>query len=117
MNTTELIRPTAYERQTADDMLTDVVTVIDTVAVAGPPVLAMWAGTVLFALMLAGPFALLVTFLVVLVAAAALVTLAGAILASPYLLVRHLRLRLAKRRRVSEVSAPIATVVAARAAR
>ena len=91
MNTTELIRPTAYERQTADDMLTDVVTVIDTVAVAGPPVLAMWAGTVLFALMLAGPFALLVTVLVVLVAAAALVTLAGAILAAPYLLFRHLR--------------------------
>ena len=75
MNTTELIRPTAYERQTADDMLTDVVTVIDTVAVAGPPVLAMWAGTVLFALM---------------VAAAALVTLAGAIFAALYLLFRHL---------------------------
>ncbi len=41
--------------------------------------------------MLAGPFAFLVTLIVVLVAAAALVTLAGAILATPYLLVRHLR--------------------------
>ena len=49
------------------------------------------AGTVLLALMLAGPFAFLVTLIVVLVAAAALVTLAGAILATPYLLVRHLR--------------------------
>ena len=67
--------------------------------------------------MLAGPFALLVTFVVVLVAAAALIALAGAILATPFLLMRHLRLRLAKRRRVSEVSAPFATVVAARAAR
>ena len=54
--------------------------------------------------MLAGPFALLVTFVVVLAAAAALVTLAGAILATPYLLIRHFRLRLAKRRHVSEVS-------------
>ena len=67
--------------------------------------------------MLAGPFALLVTFVVVLVAAAALIALAGAILATPYLLMRHLRARLAKRRRVADVSAPIATVVAARAAR
>ena len=41
--------------------------------------------------MLAGPFALLVTFFVVLVAAAALVALAGAILATPYLLIRHFR--------------------------
>ena len=39
--------------------------------------------------MLAGPFALLVTCAVVVVAAAALVALVGAILASPYLLVRH----------------------------
>ena len=39
------------------------------------------------------------------------------ILATPYLLMRHLRVRLPKRRSVSEVSAPIATVVAARAAR
>jgi hypothetical protein len=53
----------------------------------------------------------------VLVAAALLVALAGAILASPYLLMRHVRVRLAKRRDVSEVPAPIATVVAARAAR
>ena len=79
--------------------------------------LLAWVGTVLFALMLAGPFALLVTFVVVLAAAAALVTLAGAILATPYLLIRHVRARLAKRRRVSEGRAPIATVVAARAAR
>jgi len=41
--------------------------------------------------MLAGPFAFLVTLILVLVAAAALLTLAGAILATPYLLVRHVR--------------------------
>jgi hypothetical protein len=102
MSTTESISPTASGHQASDDLRTEVLPVFDTVFVAGPPVLLAWAGTVLFALMLAGPFALLVTLVAVLVAAAAIVTLAGAILASPYLLIRHLRLRLAQRREVSE---------------
>ena len=117
MYTTEPFTPTASGPPTLGDEVAEVFPLVDTVFVAGPPVLLAWAGTVLFALMLAGPFALLVTFVVVLVAAAAVIALAGAILATPYLLMRHLRVRLAKRRRVSEVSAPIATVVAARAAR
>ena len=117
MNTTERITPTASGPPTLGDQLAEVLPVIDTVFVAGPPVLVAWAGTVLFALMLAGPFALVATLVVVLVAAAAVVTLAGAILATPYLLIRHFRLRLAKRRHVSEGWAPIATVVAARASR
>jgi hypothetical protein len=117
MHTTDPIHPTASGPRSLGDQLADVLPVIGTIYVAGPPVLVAWAGTVLFALMLAGPFALLVTLVAVLAAAAALVTLAGAILATPYLLMRHLRLRLAKRHRVSGVSAPIATVVAARAAR
>jgi hypothetical protein len=112
MHTTEPITPTASGRRTLGDQLAEVLPVVDTVYVAGPPVLLAWAGTVLFALMLAGPFALLVTLVVALVAAAALVTLAGAILATPYLLIRHFRLRLAKRRHFSEGWAPIATVVA-----
>jgi hypothetical protein len=117
MDTTEPFTPTASGPRTLGDQLADVLPVVDTVFVAGPPVLVAWAGTVLLALMLAGPFALLVTLVVALAAAAALVTLAGAILATPYLLIRHLRLRLAKRRHVSEGWAPIATVVAARASR
>jgi hypothetical protein len=91
MNTADPISPTTYGPPSLGDMLADTVPVIDTVFVAGPPVLLMWAGTVVLALMLAGPFALLVTLVVVLVAAAALVTLAGAVVATPYLLVRHLR--------------------------
>jgi hypothetical protein len=91
MNTNEPISPTASAPPTLGDMLADIVPVLGTVFVAGPPVLVAWAATVLLALMLAGPFAFLVTLIVVLVAAAALVTLAGAILATPYLLVRHLR--------------------------
>jgi hypothetical protein len=91
MNTNEPISPTASAPATVGDMLADIVPVLETVFVAGPPLLMAWTGTVLLALMLAGPFALLVTLIVVLVAAAALVTLVGAILATPYLLVRYLR--------------------------
>ena len=117
MNTTEPLTPTASGPPTRGDVLADVLPVIDTVNVAGPPILLAWAGTVLFALMLAGPFAVLVTLVVALAAAAALVTLAGAILATPYLLIRQVCRHLAKRRHFAEGSAPIATVVAARAAR
>jgi hypothetical protein len=78
---------------TFGEIRAEVLPVIDTVYVAGPPLAFAWAATVLFALMLAGPFALVVALGLVLVAAAAVVALAGAILASPYLLVRHLRAR------------------------
>jgi hypothetical protein len=114
---TQPITPTASGPPTLGDQLADVLPIVDTVYVAGPPGLVAWAGTVLFALMLAGPFALVATLVVVLVAAAAVVALAGAILATPYLLIRHFRLRLAKRRSFTEGPAPIATIVAAGAAR
>jgi len=112
MNATDPITPTASGPPTLGDQLAEVLPIVDTVYVAGPPLLVAWAGTVLFALMLAGPFALLVTLVAVFAAAAALVTLAGAILATPYLLIRHFHQRLAERRHLAEGSAPIATVVA-----
>jgi hypothetical protein len=112
MHTTEPITPTASGPPTHRDRMAEIVPLVSTVFVAGPPVLVAWAGTVLFALMLAGPFALLVTLVVALAAAAALVMLAGAILASPYLVIRHVRRRLAERHHLSEGWAPIATVVA-----
>jgi hypothetical protein len=112
MHTTESISPTASGPPTLRDQLADVLPLADTVFVAGPPIVVAWAGTVLFALMLAGPFALVATLVVVLVAAAAIVALAGAILATPYLLIRHVRLRVAKRRHVAEVRAPIAALIA-----
>ena len=117
MQNTEPLTPIASGPPTLRDEVTEVGPLIGTVFVAGPPVLLAWTGTVLFALMLAGPFALLVTLVIAFVAAAAVVTMAGAILATPYLLVRHVRQRLANRRRATVVSAPMATVVAARAAR
>ena len=117
MQNTEPLTPIASGPPTLRDEVTEVAPLIGTVCVAGPPVLLAWTGTVLFALMLAGPFALLVTLVIAFAAAAAVVTLAGTILAAPYLLVRHVRLRLAQRPQVSDAPAPIATVVAAGTAR
>jgi hypothetical protein len=61
------------------------------VPVAGPPAIIIVGPWVLLALLVAGPFACLLTIVVALVAAAGLVGLVGAVLASPYLLARHLR--------------------------
>ena len=97
MHTTEPVTATASGPPTLGDMVAEVVPLIGAVYQAGPPVLVGGAGTVLFALLLVGPFVLLVTLAVAVAAAAALVALAGAILATPYLLIRHVRTRIASR--------------------
>jgi uncharacterized membrane protein YjgN (DUF898 family) len=56
-------------------------------------------------------FALIGLVVVALAAVAALVALAGAILATPYLLVRSLRRRLAARHQSTEGSVPIAAAI------
>jgi hypothetical protein len=77
-------------------------------------------GIVLLGLVLVLPlvpsFALIGVVVVALAAVAALVALAGAILATPYLVVRGLRRRLAERHQSTEGSAPIATAIARAAA-
>ena len=102
MTTTEQLTPpralSAPEpHQPSDDVVDDTLPLVDLVAVAGPPVVLLAGPLVLFALVLVGPFALLLTLVVVLAAAATVVALVGAILASPYLLVRHLRAHRAER--------------------
>ena len=97
MHTTEPLTPTASRPPALGDMVAETATLIGAVYQAGPPVLAAWVGIVLFSLLLVGPFVLLVTLAVVVVAAAALVALAGAILATPFLLVRHVSARIASR--------------------
>jgi hypothetical protein len=108
MHTTEPSSPPACRPPSFRDQAAEVLPVVGAIFVAGPPVVVAWTATVLFALMLAGPFALVATFVVVLVAAAAVLALAGAVLATPYLLVRHV----ATRRHLSEAWAPLITVVA-----
>ena len=61
---------------------------------------------------LAPGFAMIGVLVVAFIAVAALVALAGAILATPYLVVRSVRRRLAERHESTEGSVPIATAVA-----
>ena len=57
-------------------------------------------------------FALIGVVVVALAAVAALVALAGAVLATPYLLARSVRRRLAERHQSTDGSAPIAAAIA-----
>lgn len=98
-------RPSASGLPTLGDQPAEVRSLLGVVVVAGPPALPAAAGIVLFALLLIGPFVLILT----LVALAALVALAGALVASPYLLVRHLR----RHRRAAAVGAPAPQLVSA----
>jgi hypothetical protein len=69
----------------------DISPLIEAVPVAGPPAVLLAIPWLLLVLVLAGPFALLFTFVLVLLAAALVIAAIVAIAASPYLLVRHLR--------------------------
>jgi hypothetical protein len=73
-------------------------------------------GIVLLGMVLVLPlvpsFALIGVVVVALAAVAALVALAGAVLATPYLLLRSLRRHLAERHQSTEGSVPMATAIA-----
>jgi hypothetical protein len=108
MRTTEPHTITASGPPHLGDAAVEIVPVISAIFAAGPPVLLMWLGAVAFALLLAGPFLLIVTLVVALAAVAGLVILAAAILASPFLLVRHLHRRAAHREPAAESWSPVA---------
>jgi hypothetical protein len=80
-------RPPDSEPPIVGEMIDEIVPLIGVVPVAGPPVIYLAGPWVLLALTLTGPFLLLVTFAL---AAMSLVAVTAAILAPPYLLVRHL---------------------------
>jgi len=86
MTTTELTEPPPAH----DEGPEEIVPLIGVVPQAGPPVLFVAAPLVLFALVLSGPFLLVLTLGALLAACAVLVAVAGALVASPYLLVRRL---------------------------
>jgi hypothetical protein len=80
------------------DMLREATSLVCAVAFYGPPVLFFAAPWLLLGLMLMGPFALVVTLVVALFAAAALIAGIGALLATPILMIRS--------RRTAHVPAP-----------
>ena len=96
----------APEPPTAAGILGGTLDLTLVVPVAGPPAILLVGPLVLFTLMVAGPFVVLLTIAALLIAATILGTLAGAVLASPYLLVRHLRGRRAAARESFSAPAP-----------
>jgi hypothetical protein len=109
-------RPATSARPTVDELLAEADDLVAFVPVAGPPVVFVLAPWMLLVLILAGPFAVLVAFVLMCFAATVLVGLTGAIVASPYLLVRHLRgyrTRRASRRARSESVVAIKSLPAA----
>ena len=73
-------KPIGSPPPTIGEILQETDPLIGYIPVAGPPVLLVVVPWVLFALMLAGPFALLITLVVLFVAATALIGLVGVIL-------------------------------------
>lgn len=105
MTTTELIEPPRASRppepsglagagarpaESLREMLEETLPIVGVAPVEGPAAILLAGPWVLLALMLSGPFAVLVTFVVLLAAAVALIGLVAAILAAPFVLVRRL---------------------------
>lgn len=108
------VRSSARDNPARDEGLGELVALINVIPGEGPAIILLAGPLVLFALALAGPFLVLLTFVVLLIACALLVALAGAIVASPYLIVRRLgRHRLRRTRQ----SAPAARFVPVNAGR
>ena len=79
----------ASDRPTASELLQRVVPGIFFVPLAGPPVILLLGPWLLLVLLIIPPAALLITLVLVLVVGAAALAALGALMASPYLLVRH----------------------------
>jgi hypothetical protein len=86
-------RPSASERPTVSELLQHVVPDAFFVPLAGPPVLLLLGPWLLLVLLIIPPAAFLITLALLAAVAAGLLFAAGALIASPYLLVRHLRAR------------------------
>ena len=77
--------------QTAADMVEETADLICTMALYGPPVVFLAAPWLLLGLVLIGPFAVVATLVIALLAAAALVAGIAALLAAPFLMLRGRR--------------------------
>jgi hypothetical protein len=84
-------QPSGSEHPTRGEVWGEIVPVVGVVVVAGPPLVLLAGPLVLVALIVAGPFVLMLTVVALLIGSTVVVALVGLILASPYLLLRHLR--------------------------
>jgi hypothetical protein len=98
MITSQAEAPEKAHRSEADvstfgEFVAETLPLIDLVPEVGPPLVFLVVPYLLCMILLIGPFALLLTIVILVVAATALVGLAGMVIAAPYLLVRRLRVR------------------------
>jgi hypothetical protein len=90
-------RSAASDLPTLGETLEESIPLIGVVAVVAPPVIFLAGPWLLLGLMLSGPFALVVALLTAAIALVAVVAALIAILAAPFLLVRYVRERRARR--------------------
>jgi hypothetical protein len=86
-------RSLAPDRPTLREGLGEALPLISAPAFFGPPVIFLLGPWLLLTLLLIPPAALLITLVVLFLLSAGLLAALGALIASPYLLVRHLRAR------------------------
>jgi hypothetical protein len=79
------------ERSTRGDLFHTAAPLIFAPAFDGPPVIFVLGPWLLLVLLLIGPFAAMVTVVLAMAVAAGLLAVLVAVIASPYLLIRHLR--------------------------
>ena len=79
------------ERSTRGDLFHTAAPLIDAPAFYGPPVIFVLGPWLLLVLLLIGPFAAMVTVVFAMAVVAGLLAVLVAVIASPYLLIRHLR--------------------------
>jgi hypothetical protein len=79
------------DRPTWVEVFDETAPLIRAPAFFGPPVIFVLGPWLLLVLLLIGPFALVLTLLLALAVAASLLAVLAAVIASPYLLIRHLR--------------------------
>jgi hypothetical protein len=101
------------DRPTLAERLGETVPLICAPAFFGPPVIFLLGPWLLLTLLIIPPAALLITMVVVFLLGAGLLVALGAVIASPYLLVRHLRAR----HRLSRLAPATSEVAGARGQR
>src|SRR4051794_27730603 len=94
------------ETPTSKEVLTRVLETVGFVFVAGPPVAFLLVPWLILVLLLIPPAALVLTLVAIVLVAGALVAAVCAIVASPYLIVHHLRARRAAAEARVEEPAP-----------
>jgi hypothetical protein len=87
---------TPPDRPNLGDEVEYAATMIGAPAIYGPPVAFLFGPWLFLVLLLAPPFAFLFTIVLVVAVAAVLLAAIATVLASPYLLMRHLRARRAR---------------------